>query len=105
APPKASDSSLRIGRVTIRGLQNGPLRASKDHLTYSNGTDTFYLTNMADGGVFVLYRYSPSTPTITTNPYPELSIPGARVRYVMPTSSRPFYGVATATPPFSFARP
>jgi hypothetical protein len=101
----ATDGSLVVGRVVIRGLQDASLRPLAHDTGYTNGVDTFYTTQLSDGGTFVLYRYAPSSPTITTNPYPEIVLPGTNVRYVKPIPVPPFYKEHTVKPPFTFAMP
>jgi hypothetical protein len=98
-------SDLALGRVLIRGVQTSPLRPLDDHSGYTDGADTFYLTKLADGGTFVLYRYAPASPTITTNPYPEIVMPGTNIRYVTTIPASPFYQEQIVTPPFTFAKP
>jgi hypothetical protein len=98
-------TSLSIGPVVLRGQSDGPLRALSDRAGFTNGTDTFYPTKLPDGGTFVLYRYAPSSPTVTTNPYPEITLPGTNVQYVKAISQSPFYQEQTVAAPFLFSEP
>lgn len=97
--------SLAIGRVVLQGKEAAPFRPFAHGTGFTNGTDTFFTTKLEDGGTFVLYRYTPSQPTITANPYPEIVFPGTSVRYVKPTPQTPFYEAQTVTPPFAVATP
>jgi hypothetical protein len=100
-----SGSSLAIGSVELRGAAGGQLGRLSDSTGYTNGTDTFYTTALSDGGTFVLYRYAPSHSAISTNPYPELTVPGSAVHYVTPVNATPFYAMQEVRPPFTFAAP
>jgi hypothetical protein len=102
---RSSGSSLAIGRVVMQGKDATPLRRFAHGTEFTNGTDTFFIRKLKDGGTFVLYRYTPSQPTITANPYPDILVPGTSVRYVTPTPQTPFYEAQTVTPPFAFATP
>ena len=98
------DNRLVVGRTAMRGVDARPLRKRKSG-GYSNGVDTFYPTRLSDGGVFVLYRYSPSTPKITTNPYPQITFPGKQIQYVTTSPERPFYEERIVEPPFYLSSP
>lgn len=47
---------------------------------FTNGTDTFFIRKLKDGGTFVLDRYAPSQPTITANPHPDIVVPASPLR-------------------------
>jgi hypothetical protein len=98
-------SSVAIGGVIMQGKDATPLHAFAHRTGFTNGTDTFFTKRLNDGGAFVLYRYTPSRPTLTASPYPEILVPGTSVQYVKPIPQSPFYEAQTVTPPFAFATP
>lgn len=98
-------SSLGIGSAVVRGVLDSPLYPLHNRTVYSNGTDTFYTTALSDGGTFVLYRFAPAQSTITTNPYPEITLPGRTMQYVKPITTTPFYATAKVTAPLKFSTP
>ncbi len=101
----ARGNSLTIGPVVVSGADQAKLYPLPDHLGFTNGTDSFYPTKLTDGGVFILYRYAPPMPTITANPYPEVTLPGRTFRYVKPVATSPFFKEEAVAPPFSFETP
>jgi hypothetical protein len=101
----ASGSALSVGPVVIRGVETDPLRPLARDKGFTNGTDSFYITRLTDGGTFVLHRYAPSEPTIQPNPYPELTLPGTTIEYVKPIPQSPFYQAQSLMPPAVFATP
>jgi hypothetical protein len=105
APPSIVNGSLVLGTVVIRGVGGHALQPLSDRMVFSNGTDTFYISKLSDGGTFVLYRYAPPAPTVTSDAYPEINLPGQAMRYtgVIPTS--PFYAQQTVRAPFTFPTP
>lgn len=98
-------NSLIIDGVTLRATAAAELESIPGANGYTNGTDSFYTTPLTDGGSFVLHRYAPPAPTVTSNPYPEITLPGQTLRYAAVVPSNPFYSLQTVTPPFTFATP
>lgn len=101
----ASGGAFSVGRVVIRGVETDPLRPLAHDKGFTNGTDSFYITRLTDGGTFVLHRYAPPEPTIQPNPYPELTLPGTTIEYVKPIPQSPFYQAQSVRPPAAFATP
>jgi hypothetical protein len=101
----ASGGALSIGPVVIRGVEADPLHPLAHDKGFTNGIDSFYITRLTDGGTFVLHRYAPSQPTIQSNPYPEITLPGTNIEYVKPILQSPFYQAQSVRPPVAFPRP
>jgi hypothetical protein len=60
---------------------------------------------LGDGATFVLYRYAPTRSAITSNPYPQIVLPGTAIEYVKPIATTPYYQNAKVATPYSFLSP
>ncbi len=94
-----------MGDVSFRGTSGGALGKLADNSGYTNGPDTYYVTKLSDGGTLVLYRFEPFMPSITSDPYPEVDVPGNSASFVAPTRTPPFFAEQTVAAPYSFASP
>lgn len=97
-------AGIRVGDVSISGSRHS-LPKYRGGGEYSNGNDSYYTTPLADGGLFILYRFAPPVSSIYADPYPELALPGTTVQYAAPSTVSPFVRQETATPPMTFATP
>ena len=94
-----------IGEVRVQGVLDDRLGPTADRAVFTNKTDWFYTTKLVDGGTFVLHRFAPAAPLVTTNPYPVITLPGTKLQYVRPVSTSPFYKDEQVSPPAFFPTP
>jgi hypothetical protein len=98
------ENVLQIGTVLIRGVGAGTLTRQPTG-AYTNGTDTFYVSRLSDGGELVLHRFQPTTPFVTSNPYPQIDLPGQSIIFSSTSHDSPFFKLVPVTPPYVFDTP